>query len=162
MSLTSKVMAGFGEEDREHFAVVQWCDSEGIPVFHVPNSTYTKMPMVMVRNKLLGVRRGVPDLFAMPGGHLVAIEMKSASGTASREQKNWLALLNAAGIPAIVSKTREPAIEFLKHYRDNPKPAGEAITTATELGKRYHTLNDDVRSGRKKITLKPTDGESPF
>lgn len=157
MSLTSKVMAGFGAEDREHFAVVQWCDSEGIPVFHVPNSTFTKSPMIKVRNTLLGVRSGVPDLFAMPGGHLVAIEMKSSTGTATRAQKEWIERFNAAGIPAIVSKTREPAIKFLEHYRDNPKPPGEAITTASHI-----ETPEIVSEAGKRYKLKPTDGDSPF
>lgn len=97
------------------------------------------------RNRLLGVRSGVPDLFALPGGHMIAIEMKSATGAATKAQKEWLEKLKAAGIPAIVSKTAQPAIEFIDHYAANPVEHGAEITVASKI---------------KPIT--PTDDTSPF
>jgi hypothetical protein len=106
------------------------------------------------RNRLLGVRSGVPDLFALPGGHMIAIEMKSATGVASKAQKEWIEKLKAAGIPAIISKTAEPAIEMINYYHDNPAESG-AIIMASQLLKQAPV----PRKGRE---IMPTDDTSPF
>lgn len=131
MSIVSRVLASFGAEDREQRKVILYCESRGIPFFHVPNSTFTKSPMIKVRNELLGVRKGVPDLFFIVNGKLAAIEMKSATGTPTKEQREWIARLNAADIPAIIAKGSEKAIEFLEAIQDDR----DVHTIINEAGK---------------------------
>jgi hypothetical protein len=84
-------------EEVEQRIVVQYCQIKGYPMFHVPNSTYTKSWSIKRRNTDLGVSAGVPDLFVIVRNQLIAIEMKRVKGgTTSGEQKIWLERLNDA------------------------------------------------------------------
>lgn len=68
-----------------------------------------------------GLRSGVPDLcLPVPSGGYGAlfIEMKSATGKASENQKKWLADLNLAGNYAVVCNTATKAIQTIKDYLD--------------------------------------------
>jgi hypothetical protein len=123
MNLIDRVIAGFGPEDREQFAVIQWCDAKGISVFHVPNSTWTKSVMQRTKNSLLGVRSGVPDLFVLlPKVGTVAIELKRAKekgkqGSVSANQKQWIEILNQVpGTDAHVCHGAEAAIKVIESY----------------------------------------------
>jgi hypothetical protein len=119
VSLYDKVLQGFGPEDWEHKAVVDYCDARGIKVFHVPNSTWTKSRMVRIRNTILGVRPGIPDLcVVLPGVGLLFIEMKQTGrSTTSDDQKEWIALFNLVpGAEARVCKGAEVAIAFIEEY----------------------------------------------
>jgi hypothetical protein len=123
MTLTERVIAAFGPEDSEQFAVIQWCDAKGIKVFHVPNSTWTKSVMQRTKNTLLGVRSGVPDLFVLlPKIGTVAIELKRAkepgkSGSVSENQKQWLEILSKVpGTDAHVCHGAVEAIRIIESY----------------------------------------------
>lgn len=123
MRLIDRVLANFGPEDREHYAVVQWCEVQGIPVFHVPNNTWTKSVMQRTRNSLLGVRAGIPDLFLPVGGvGMLVIEMKrpkekGKTNYPTPAQKAWIEKLNACpGTQATVAYGAEEAIAFIKSY----------------------------------------------
>lgn len=127
MNIVERVIAGFKAEDREHYAVVQWCDAVGLDVFHVPNSTWTKSIMVRTRNTLLGVRAGIPDLWVLvPGVGMLVIEMKRCkepgkTNYATPAQREWIAKLNAVpGVQAAVCYGADEAVKFIKGYYAPP------------------------------------------
>lgn len=62
-----------------------------------------------------GMQKGFPDvlcLWAGPG--IAAIEFKSDKGKLSLDQIEWLMRLKDMGIPAIVSRDPDHALEFLR------------------------------------------------
>ena len=71
-------------EDDEEGAFTDWLELQGYTHWHVPQETYTTSWAVKNKAKKLGVRRGVPDHWAIvPTSNtfrLVAIEMKRAKG----------------------------------------------------------------------------------
>lgn len=120
-----------GAEDIEQIKVVNFCRDNGLPYFHVPNSTYTKFESVKKRNKMMGVSPGVPDLFVLVGSHTIAIEMKSLTGTATKAQKEWINKLSNAGVPAMVCKGHKAAIQFISGFL-NTKRVADALHVATQ------------------------------
>lgn len=67
--------------------------------FAVPNGG-DRNPIVAAKMKAEGVRAGVPDYLlpvARKGFHGLAIELKAVGGSASPEQRQWLADLQAQG-----------------------------------------------------------------
>jgi uncharacterized protein (DUF1015 family) len=111
-------MALVTSEDTEQAIVVEYCRLTNIPLFHVPNSTYTKSFKQKAKNKRLGVSSGVPDLFLIVNNRLIAIEMKrTKGGVVTKTQLDWLKRLNKAGIEAIVAKGAEQAIEFINKVK---------------------------------------------
>ena len=70
--------------------------------------------------KRAGLKKGVPDLClpcAKGGYHALYIEMKKDKNCKpSKDQKEWLANLNAAGNLAVVCHSADEAIETLKRY----------------------------------------------
>lgn len=134
MSLIDRVLATFGPEDREHYAVVQWCEAQGIPIFHVPNNTWTKSVMQRTRNNLLGVRAGVQDLWVpLAGVGLVIIEMKrpkekGKTNYPTPAQKKWQEIMNAVpGCEAFVCYGAEEAIKVIQSFRPKQK-ADDGLT----------------------------------
>lgn len=87
-------------------------------LFHIPNGG--SRDAVEGRHlKQQGVKRGVPDLFLpVPSGryHGLFIEMKTDTGRASREQKEWIEYLNAVGYLAQVCHGWESAVYTLEQY----------------------------------------------
>lgn len=72
-----------------------------------------------IKMKAEGVKKGVPDLFlplAKKGYHGLFIELKTETGRASKEQKEWIEKLNANGYLAKVCFGYKEAIEELKNY----------------------------------------------
>lgn len=150
LSIVDQVLAKFGAEDREQLRVIRYCDANQIPVFHVPNNTYTNHRFAKVKNMLLGVRPGVSDLFVFPNGYVCAIEMKSLTGAPTKAQKEWIAIFNAAGIPAIVAKGADVAIAFIERVGRGEVDPAELITGS---GKRMVIMND---------LIEPISDENPF
>lgn len=121
-------------EDQEQEAFVQWLRLKGYPHFRVPNETYTRSWSQKAKNKKLGVSSGVPDLAVVVptkaiaeryavsrdyeewyGSRLVFIEMKrKKGGVTSANQKQWIKILNKAGVQTVVCKGCDAAIEFIK------------------------------------------------
>lgn len=102
-------------ESEEQAIFVQWLRLKGIHHFRVPNETYTKSWKQKAMNKALGVSSGVPDLFLIVGGQMVAIEMKRLKGgKTTPNQKEWLARLNAAGVPSLVCNGAKEAITYVE------------------------------------------------
>lgn len=86
--------------------------------------------------KAEGVKRGVPD-YLMPvrrGEHVgLAIELKTATGRASPEQREWLAHLQAQGWHAVIARGWEQAWDAVRDYMalEPPQEAQEAIAGAS-------------------------------
>ncbi len=110
-------------EEVEQMHLVMYCRSKGYKFFRVPNETYTKSWSQKRKNKELGVVRGVPDLFIVAHGRLMAVEMKRVKGSVtSPEQKEWVETLNSVGVPSKICKGAEEAIEFIES--NNPVTVG--------------------------------------
>lgn len=102
-------------EEQEQTVFVRWLKVKDIPHFRVPNETYTHSIRQKAKNKALGVSPGVPDLFVVAGGRLVAIEMKRKKrGTVTPPQKQWLDTLNGVGVWAVVCRGADEAIAFIE------------------------------------------------
>lgn len=117
-------------EEQEQMTFVDWLKIKRIPHFHCPNEVggQTKsLKMRAIKMKRLGVARGVPDLFVLvpikgvtsdiDAYQMLAIEMKRQKGsTTSKEQKEWIKVLEMAGIPSKICKGCDEAIDFVKEY----------------------------------------------
>lgn len=103
------------KEAEEQKMLVHYLQRRGIPHWRTPNETYTKSWRQKRLNKDLGVVPGVPDMFVIINNRLIAIEMKRTKGsTTTQAQKDWLRLLNEAGVPARVCKGYEEAKAFIE------------------------------------------------
>ncbi|MDO4271563.1 MAG: VRR-NUC domain-containing protein [Candidatus Saccharibacteria bacterium] len=102
-------------EDEEQVALFDWLDAKHIPAFHVNNEMYTKSWKQKSRAKRMGVRSGVPDVFAVLPTKVVAIELKrTKGGVVSDNQKYWIKTLNDAGLKSIVARGASEAIAFIE------------------------------------------------
>ena len=78
-------------ETQEQKQLIQWCrtDPRFQFLFHIPNESVGGQGW-MVRNRQMGVRAGVPDLFypvPAQGYHGLFIEMKTEKGRLDPKQK---------------------------------------------------------------------------
>lgn len=87
-------------------------------LFAVPNGG-DRHPAVAAKMKAEGVKAGVPD-YVLPVArgpfHGLVIELKTATGSASREQKQWLSDLRDQGYRAEVCRGWEQAFNVIKEY----------------------------------------------
>ena len=118
-------------EEDEQIAFVEWLTINHIPHFHCPNEVGGQTRSLRVRAvkmKRMGVSKGVPDLFIFIPVYgttdevdcyqMCAIEMKKKKGsTTSKEQKEWLSVLELSGIPCAVCKGADEAIAFVEEIR---------------------------------------------
>lgn len=118
-------------EDVEQMAFVEWCRLNGIIVHHSGNEIGGSSRAVKVRAikmKKMGTSKGFPDLLLfipisgvtgkVDSYQPLAIEMKRTKGsTTSPEQKEWLKVLELAGIPCSVCKGADAAIEFVQKVK---------------------------------------------
>ena len=109
-------MAGLiPSEDAEQVRFVHWLETKGYKFTSIPNATFTKSWKQKMRNKMLGLRAGFPDLVVIAEGHFIAIEMKRIKDSyPTQNQKDWIEALTGAGIPAKVCKGADEAIAFVK------------------------------------------------
>ena len=87
-------------------------------LFHVPNESVGGHGW-MIRNRQMGMRKGVPDLMLpipMHGYHGLFIEMKTKTGRLSEEQRRWLNALNRFGYLAVMCKGWEEARDEIERY----------------------------------------------
>lgn len=109
------------DEAWEQRQLIQWARTKpwGGLLFHIPNETVGGMAWV-VRNRQLGCRKGVPDLFLpipTDSFHGLFIEMKREHGGAlSVEQRNWIDDLRTLGYRAEVAHGWKEAKEFIEDY----------------------------------------------
>lgn len=91
--------------------------------------------------KAEGVRRGVPDyLMPVARGEYVglAIELKTATGRPSPEQRQWLAHLEAQGWHAVVARGWEQAWDVVRDYmaqegQETTQEASEGLPAVSTL-----------------------------
>lgn len=100
-------------ESYEQRQLIQWSkkDPRLQFLFHIPNESVGGQGW-LVRNRQMGVKSGVPDLFypvPMKGYHGLFIEMKTKTGRLSAAQKRWLNALNQMGYKAVVAHGWEEA-----------------------------------------------------
>ncbi len=87
-------------------------------LFAVPNGG-DRNKIVAAKMKAEGIKAGVPDyLLPVSRGRFrgLAIELKSMTGYASREQKQWIADLRACGWRAEVCRGWESAWDVIRQY----------------------------------------------
>ena len=68
----------------------------GVIAWHTPNGGYRRRTEAAIL-KGLGVRAGIPDVLALKGSRLFALELKAEGETLSDEQKKTLIALREAG-----------------------------------------------------------------
>ena len=116
-------------EQDEQIAFVQWCRLKGIKVHHSGNEiggSTKAMKIRAIKMKRMGTSKGFPDLLVfvpikgatgeVDSYQPLAIEMKRQKySTTSKEQKEWLEILEMAGIPSRVCKGAGEAIEFVEN-----------------------------------------------
>lgn len=116
-------------EQDEQIAFVEWCRLKGIIVHHSGNEiggSTKAMKLRAIKMKRMGTSKGFPDLLVfvpikgatgeVDSYQPLAIEMKRQKySTTSKEQKEWLEILEMAGIPSRVCKGAGDAIEFVKN-----------------------------------------------
>ncbi len=109
-------MSGFvPSEDFECKCFSRWLQTQPVKFSHLPLETLTD-PISAARNKHLGVHKGVPDYLLIVGGRVVFIEMKrSVGGVVSKQQKEWISALNAAGVGAYVCHGFREARELVSN-----------------------------------------------
>ena len=87
-------------------------------LFAVPNGG-DRHKIVAAKMKREGVKSGIPDyvlLWPTADFHGLAIELKSMTGYASREQKVWIERLRANGYRAEVCRGADAAWQVLRDY----------------------------------------------
>lgn len=118
-------------EQDEQIAFVQWCRLNDILVHHSGNEiggSTSAMKARAVKMKKMGTSKGFPDLlvfipvYGITGRvdcyQMCAIEMKRKKGsTTSKEQKEWLKVLQASGAMSAVCKGADEAIAFVDAIR---------------------------------------------
>lgn len=112
-------------------AFVQWCKLNNILYHHSPMEIAGSSKAVKVRAikmKKMGASKGFPDLLVFIPVYgktgeidcyqMCAIEMKRKKGsTTSKEQKEWLKILQASGAMCAVCKGADEAIAFVEAIR---------------------------------------------
>ena len=97
-------------------AETQWPELRFL--FHTPNGGH-RARLTAAKLKAEGVRPGVPD-YLLPvqrGEHVgLAIELKTAKGRTSPEQREWLAHLTQEGWMATVARGWEQAWDVTRDY----------------------------------------------
>ena len=74
-------------------------------------------------SKIVGLRKadphkvGMPDIFALKGGRLLAIEVKSATGKPSPEQFEWKEKLERAGALHLFARSVEEVEGFINAHK---------------------------------------------
>lgn len=115
MTTRSKPIPSEYEEQR---VVCRYLDFLGLKYVHIVNEGL-RSERTGYMLKQIGMQRGFPDLFilkACGNYHGLAIEMKSQNGRATKEQKQWIATLNALGYYAKVCKGYDEARKTIEEY----------------------------------------------
>lgn len=107
-------------ESEEQKQLIQWCrtDPRFQFLFHIPNESVGGQGW-LVRNRQLGVKAGVPDLFypvPIGGYHGLFIEMKAKGGRLRPEQKRWIQALEQLGYKCVVAYGWEEARKEMVEY----------------------------------------------
>lgn len=108
-------------EAQEQRAVIDYCDTIGIPIYHVPNEG-KRSAAGGANLRAQGLRKGFPDLcvpMARGKYHALYIEMKAADGgRISDEQARWIQTLREYDNCAYVCHGADNAIALIDAYLD--------------------------------------------
>ena len=118
------------KEEDEQIAFVSWCRLNNIICHHCANEiggSTRALKLRAIKAKKMGTSKGFPDLLVfvpikgvshrVDAWQMLAIEMKRKKhSTTSPEQKEWLKILELAGIPSRVCKGAEEAIAFVREF----------------------------------------------
>lgn len=112
-------------ETQEQKQLIQWCrlDPRFQYLFHVPNESVGGKGW-LIRNRQLGVKSGVPDLFypvPLKGYHGMFIEMKTDIGRTSQAQRRWIQALTDFGYKVVIARGWEQARDALLEYTGGEK-----------------------------------------
>ena len=107
-------------ESQEQKQLIQWCRSDPRLqyLFHIPNESVGGQGW-LIRNRQMGVKSGVPDLFypvPLHGYHGLFIEMKTKTGRTSEAQRKWLSALGQMGYKTAICHGWEEAKAVLEDY----------------------------------------------
>lgn len=103
-------------EYQEQCLLVQYLELKGFLFSKLAQETFTKSWAIKMKNKMSGVRSGVPDmLIVLPIKKLLFIEMKrSVGGRTSSEQIKWIQELNGCeGVIAVEAHGFEEAKKII-------------------------------------------------
>ena len=123
-------------EDAAQAEVIRWARMRQATapelelLYHIPNGG-KRGKLEACRLKAQGVKPGVPDLHlpvARAGYHGLWIEMKTATGRLSEDQRKIIAMLCAEGHRVEICRSAADAVEVLEDYLRAPTP-----TIATSL-----------------------------
>lgn len=120
-------------EEDEQIAFVTWCHLNGILVHHSGNEiggSTKALKIRAIKMKKMGTSKGFPDLLVfipikgvtkeIDAYEMAVIEMKrKKGGVVSKEQKEWITVLEMAGIPCKICKGADEAIDFIKSLVNN-------------------------------------------
>jgi hypothetical protein len=105
-------------EDAIQRVIFQHLDLRGAPdmfAFHPANGGYrSKVGAAILKH--MGVKAGVPDIVAVKGGKMFALELKADSGRVTDVQKAVHAALRRAGAYVAVAFGLDAALEQLKQW----------------------------------------------
>lgn len=104
-------------EAKIQVAIVQYLQSLGIWFCSIPNEAAGSGSSVKIRMSNLiamGLRSGAPDLLAfLPGGRLLALEIKAPNGTQSQTQKSFQDRLENLGFEYYIVRSVEDVEEII-------------------------------------------------
>lgn len=107
------------EEDAIHAGIIdllKLCAASGVIYYHVPNQRKCS-EREGARFKRLGVIPGIPDIaLVLANGHAAYLEIKTAKGTLSPEQKAFRSLCQAYHIPYAVVRSITEAQAVLMQW----------------------------------------------
>ena len=94
----------------------QWCLKQDFILFsfHVPNGLKSTAKDASLL-KQIGLRKGVLDYWIiLKTGKILAIEFKNTKGFLTREQKQFIKILDYCKIPNRVCRSAYEAVQFVK------------------------------------------------
>jgi hypothetical protein len=113
-----------GEEDKIQISCVKWFDLQYkrfSPLLYC-NYNNPRNAIQGAKLKKMGMRKGIPDLFlAIPTliYNGLYIEMKTAKGVLSKEQKEYSVILKEAGYHWAICRSTEEFIKEVRMYLDD-------------------------------------------
>lgn len=115
------------DETHEQMIVAEYLDLIGALYCHIPNEG-KRSPVTAAILQRMGLKKGAPDLFIYePRGkyHGLAIEMKSARGRLSADQRLFLFMLQKRGYATACCHGADEAIKLIRKYMAQPNTAKE-------------------------------------
>lgn len=118
------------KEEDEQIAFVSWCRYNNVICHHCANEiggSSRALKIRAIKAKKMGTSKGFPDLLVfvpikgvnhkVDAWQMLTIEMKRKKhSSTSKEQKEWLKVLEMAGIPSRICKGAEEAVAFVREF----------------------------------------------